>query len=78
MIEADYAKALYALGDKASMPAFLVTLKRHRHQKLLSKIFSEYQKLILQGQRLAMHKKVTPEQEQTRVLLELYRKLTHV
>lgn len=79
MIEKDYAKALFELTPTAKHLASLrALLKRRGHEKLLPRIFSEYQKLVLGEKRLAAHKKVTPEKERTRILLELYRTLTHV
>ena len=73
-----YAKALYALGDKATMPALRAALRRRGHEKLLPRMYAEYQKLLLQEKRLEHHKRVTPKKERTRILLELYKKLTHV
>jgi hypothetical protein len=79
MIAADYAKALYELGGSAPrLRSLRELLKRRGHERLLPKIYSEYQKISVQDERLKIHKKVTPEKEQTRILLELYRKLTHV
>ena len=70
-----YAKALYALGDKATMPGLRAALRRRGHEKLLPRIYAEYQKLVLQEKRLEHHKRVTPKKERTRILLELYKKL---
>ncbi len=76
MIAHDYAKALFALEPtKATLANLRATLARRGHTKLLPQILREYQKLVLRAERLALHKKVTPEREQTRVLLELYKKL---
>jgi len=78
MIATDYAKALYQLQANArNLPALRALLKRRGHEKLLPRILSEYQKLALQEKRLQVHKKVTPEKERARILLELYRTLTH-
>jgi F0F1-type ATP synthase delta subunit len=77
-----YARALYdAVAKDAGRGAeYLKSLRealaRRGHQKLFPKIFSEYQALVVREERSKVHSKVTPEQEQTRVLLELYRKLT--
>lgn len=77
-----YARALFALIEESPKKAATYlhnldsVLKSRGHQKLLPKIFSEYEKLQLGKERLEHHKQVTPEQEQTRTLLELYRKLT--
>jgi F0F1-type ATP synthase delta subunit len=79
MIATDYAKALYQLGGNAKqLQSLRAVLKRRGHEQLLPQIFAEYQKLELGSERLAKHKEVTPEKEQTRILLELYKKLTHV
>jgi hypothetical protein len=76
MIAADYAKALFELGGgKERLNSLRAVLKRHRHERLLPQIFAAYQKLELGRDRLAQHKKITPEQERTRVLMELYKKL---
>ena len=76
MIETDYAKALYALNpDKSHLAKLRALLKRRGHEKLLPRIFSEYKKLALGAERSVRAAKVTPEAEQTRVLLELYRAL---
>ena len=78
MIAADYAKALFELGGtSARLKSLRGVLKRRGHEKLLPQIFAEYQKLELGKARLAKHTKVTPGQERTRVLLELYKKLIH-
>ena len=77
-LEEMYAQALWAADTKDSAKAFETlkrTLKARGHEKLMPKIASEYQKLEVRAQRLALHKKVTPERERTRVLLELYHKL---
>ncbi len=76
-VHSDYAKALYALKDKATVAGLQAALKARHHEKLLPRVYSEYQKLLLQEKRLAEHKRVTPERERTRVLLELYRTLIH-
>jgi len=77
-----YARALYDAVAKDSGPGaeYLKSLRealaRRGHQKLFPKIFSEYRLLALKEERSKVHSVVTPQQEQTRVLLELYRKLT--
>lgn len=79
MIAADYAKALYRAGENAkNLRGLHDALARRGQEKLLPQIFAEYKKLVLGAERLAAHKKVTPELERTRTLLELYRTLTHV
>ena len=76
MIATDYAKALYSLGSKANMAHVREVLKRRGHEKLLPRIYAEYQKLELQAKRRVEAAAVTPEKERTRVLLQLYKKLT--
>jgi hypothetical protein len=72
----DYAKALYQLGGKpAHLKGLKEALKRRKQLKLLPRVLSEYQKLELRDRRLTAQKKVTPAEERTRVLLELYRTL---
>lgn len=75
MNAAEYAKAIYDAGDRASMGRVRDALERRGHTKLMPQIYREYEKLLLRRDRLAAHEKVTPVQERTRVLLELYRKL---
>ena len=82
-IAAHYARALYDLIEKNPRRAATYlhsldgVLGRRGHQRLLPRIFSEYQKLQLAKTRSEKQQEITPEQERTRVLLELYRKLTH-
>jgi F0F1-type ATP synthase delta subunit len=73
---AAYAKALYA-AKNPRMANVRAALQKRGHLKLLPHILSEYQKLVLKERRLAEQKKVTPAQERTRILLELYKKLVH-
>jgi hypothetical protein len=78
MIAHDYARALDKAGaNKKNLKSLREALGRRGHEKLLPQIFAEYQKIVLHRQRLALHQKATPQKERTRVLLELYRKLTH-
>jgi hypothetical protein len=80
-LSADYARALHELvfREPAKGSEFIKNLrealKRRGHEKLLPRIFLDYQALEVREARSARHKEVTPEQERTRVLLELYRKL---
>lgn len=77
MLARDYAQGLYDLGGKKEHLAPLIKVLEHRgHLKLLPQILSEYQKLEEHDARLKKHKEETPEQAQTRILLELYRTLT--
>lgn len=78
MKAAEYAKAIYELGERADIKKVRQALLRRKHVKLLPQIFAEYQKLALAQTRLAVHKKITPQKDRNRTLLELYRKLTHV
>ncbi len=80
-----YAKALYVLvtnsssGGPAKQKEYLTgltdALKRRGHEKLLPRILKSYELLELKAARAAEHKKVTPEKERNRILLELYQKL---
>jgi hypothetical protein len=79
-LAASYAQGLYDL-TKANGPKteYLASLKealsRRGHEKLLPKIFTEYQLLALKEERSDAHRSVSPEQERTRQLLTLYKKL---
>ncbi len=75
MIAADYAKALYQLGERVDIKDLRAALKRRGHERLLPHIYAEYQKLLLAEKRLTLHKHITPGSEQTRVLIEMYKKL---
>ncbi len=76
-----YARALYALLEEQPKQSevfvrnLFATLKRRGHVRLASRIFGEYQKLLLQKDRAVMHAHTTPQQEESRVLLQLYRRL---
>lgn len=78
---AAYARALESLVEKtpARSKEFLknlhTSLQRRGHSKLLPQIVNEYEKLQLQKKRSTEMSKVTPQMEQTRILLQLYRKL---
>ncbi|HVV14966.1 MAG TPA: hypothetical protein VHD55_00990 [Candidatus Paceibacterota bacterium] len=77
-LEEMYAHALREsdIGDaKKVLDSLKASLKRRGHEKLLPRIFAEYQKLGLREKRMEAHKAVTPESERTRILLQLYRKL---
>jgi hypothetical protein len=77
-----YARALFALIEQNPRKAatYLHNLDgvlQHRgHQKLLPRIFGEYQKLQLAKERSEKQQEPTAAEERTRILLELYRKLT--
>ncbi len=82
-IAATYARALFDLiEDGGSKKAATYVhnldgvLKRRGHQRLLPQIFNQYQRLELSKQRSEKQQEVTQEGERTRILLELYRKLT--
>ena len=81
-IASQYAKALYDLVEKnekegkSYLKNLRQALERRGHIKLLPQIFSEYKKLAISRERAELHSKVTPENERTRMLLELYRKMT--
>ena len=72
-----YARALYGLPkpDAKHIQNLFAVLERRGHQRLAPRILVEYKKLVLQKERAAMHAAVTPRQEQTRALTELYRRL---
>ena len=78
-----YARALYELirtspeRSKEYLQNLGQVLERRYHQKLFLRIMVEYEKVLLQEGRLAEQKRITPEQQRTRTLLELYRTLTH-
>lgn len=80
-ISTQYAKALYGLVEKNDkdgskyLKNLRQALERRGHLKLLPQIFSEFQKLVTASERAELHKKITPEGEQTRTLLELYKRL---
>ncbi len=77
MLARDYAQGLYELGGKVEHLAPLrQVLERRGHLKLLPQILAEYQKMEEYDARLTKHKEETPEQAETRILLELYRTLT--
>lgn len=77
MLAKDYAQGIYQLGAKKEHLAGLKkVLERRGHEKLLPQILAEYEKLVEHDARLQKHKEETPDQTQTRILLELYRKLT--
>lgn len=77
MLSRDYAQGLYELGGKEEHLAPLRRiLERRGHLKLLPQILAEYKKLEEHDARLKKHKEESPEQKQTRILLELYRTLT--
>ena len=69
-----YAKALFE-SERPTVAKLRDALERRGHLKLLPRIFAEYQKLLLQQDRRIARSKVTPAQERTRVLLELYNNL---
>lgn len=78
---AQYAKALRdeVLQGKVDAAALLQNfrqaLQARGHEKLLPSIYNEYQKLELADERSKKRSAITPESEQTRNLLELYRRL---
>lgn len=79
-LSSTYARALWELTEKnGEKPEYLKglgqALARRGHEKLLSRIFTEYELLRLKEERSKAHRQVTPEQERTRNLLELYKKL---
>lgn len=75
-LAAQYARALFE-AEKPTVAKLREALERRGHLKLLPRIFSEYQKLALELDRREARNKITPAQERTRILLELYNKLVH-
>ncbi len=79
--EQQYATALYKLVSVQPNEAttYLTNLQKlltaKGHQRLTSRILSEFEKILVKEKRLTQYAVVTPEAEQTRVLLELYRSL---
>ena len=78
-LAAQYARALHEseAPDEAKLKNLREALLRRGHEKLLPRIFTEYERLVEKKERLEEYKKVTPEKERTRILLELYKKLIH-
>jgi len=78
-----YAHALYQLTEEHPQKGttYLKSLQKvvtsRGHQRLLPTILAQYEKLALQGKRKAQLEKRSPEQEQTRILLELYNTLVN-
>jgi len=76
-----YAHALFSLvAEKPSegsryLKNISAVLEHRGHSKILPQIFAAYQTLELRKGRAAERAVVSPEQERTRTLLELYRKL---
>lgn len=81
ILEQQYAEALYALTKSSPQKSeeylqhLILTLRRKGHQKLLPHIFTKYKSLLEKNIRSEGYTLDSPEQERTRVLLELYRKL---
>lgn len=77
-----YAKALRSLvlenphEGKLFLSSLRAALKTRGHEKLLPHIAHEYEKLELAKERSERAAAITPERERTRVLYELYKKLT--
>lgn len=77
-----YARALFELvsKDAAKGTEYLKGLRQalanRGHEKLLPRIYAEFQTLMLKAERTKFQNTITPEAERTRQLLELYRKLT--
>lgn len=72
-----YATALYQSDapDAKRISGLREALQRRGHEKLLPRILAEYEKLAEREQRSKQYRTTTPEQDQTRTLLELYQKL---
>lgn len=82
-ISSDYARALFEAADAHPQKGtellknLKLLLARRGHSKLLPRVLSDYEKLFMREERAKRYARVTPDQERTRILLELYRKLTH-
>lgn len=84
MLAQDYAKAIYHLTHKSNVHDPQVrlvgrvqrVLERRGHLRLFPRILEECRKLAERDERRALRAIETPEQAQTRLLLDLYRKLT--
>ena len=80
-LSSDYARALFEVAAKEPAKSaehlknLRAALARRGHEKLLPRILSDYQMLEVKETRAHAHRTINPEQERTRVLLELYRKL---
>ena len=80
-IEAQYAAALFDLVTRSPeksgeyLTGLKTTLQRKGHQKLMPRIFAEYERIATSRERSKTYAEVTPESERTRILLELYRSL---
>ncbi len=72
-----YAVAVYqsSAPDAKKVEGLRQALKRRGHEKLLPRILAEYEKLAERERRSKQYRTITPAQEQTRILLELYQKL---
>jgi hypothetical protein len=76
-----YARALFAAQQEhpeqgaKQLKNLKALLIRRGHASLLPRIYAEYKKLSLREERLESQKRVSPQAERTRVLLELYRTL---
>ena len=76
-----YARAVFEVTSSKEVKGSEIlknlreSLQKRGHEKLLPKIFAEYEKLHIREKRLSEQKKVTPEAEQKKILLELYQKL---
>ncbi|HYF13207.1 MAG TPA: hypothetical protein VD928_02845 [Candidatus Paceibacterota bacterium] len=79
----DYAQALFELikENPSKGKEYLKNLKealaRRGHEKLLPRIFSEYEKLVAREERAQQFARINPKEEQKRILIELYQKLIH-
>lgn len=80
-IAKQYAQGLYDVerehqqASKAFFARVREALVRRGHQKLLPRIASAYEMLLVRERRREASLQMTPEGERMRVLLQLYRKL---
>jgi hypothetical protein len=77
-----YARALFSLVAENPrtggefFEGLKQALKKRGHDKLLPRILHEYERLAVAQERSAQAREETPERERTRILFELYKKLT--
>ena len=78
-----YARALHEIlkahpkEENMYLKRTIATLRARGHERLLPQIYAEYKKLLLREEHKARSEHYAPEQERTRVLLELYQTLIH-
>ena len=79
-LEHMYAEAIAkaqssGLSGEDLLKGLKAALARRGHTRLLPRIYKEFEKLELHKDRMEEYARVTPEREETRILIELYRSL---